>query len=161
MCKVMHCCCTSISHRSMQFPWYTAGTQHLLSPQHKGKHPYISFRIGMFSFRHCISVLIAQSQKTDWDTDSIHALPLFPSPTLSPLSTIKLTLYHPVMSLPTPCWFYQPRRPRFTINPSMADGTFLCRPKTQFHCWLIVILKPGPSPSSCVIRLLKKTVLES
>lgn len=35
--KVMHCCCTFIHIRSTQLPWYTAGPQHLLSPQHEGK----------------------------------------------------------------------------------------------------------------------------
>lgn len=49
---------------------------------------------------------------------SVHALPLFQSPTM-----VKLTLWHPVMVLPTP-WS------RSSNNPSMADGTFLYRPKT-------------------------------
>lgn len=166
--KVMHCCCTSICLGPMQFPWYTAWPQHLLSPQHEGK-----IHICPSAFALSLSVLtfpqLLQHQFTALripDEGLGHRLPWGPihgmpshhfHPPTSPSSStmVKLSLYHPAMYFPIPCWFNQPQRSRSIITPSMADGTFLYRLKTLIHCWLTVILKPGPSTSSCLIRLLK------
>lgn len=147
----MHGCCTSIYLHSVQFPWYTAGPQHLLSLQHIGK---IHICPSSFTFSIPLSpfLLLLQHQFTalsipddGWDTDyyegSVYALPLF-------TSTLRWSCPPPAGPATTP-------EPAGFNNPSTADGTFLYRPKTLILFWLMLITKPGPPPSSCVIRQLK------
>ncbi len=146
--KVMDRRSTFTHHRSMHFPWYTAGPQHLLSPRHEGKIHICpsSFALSFSVPSRCgcsISLLLWGSQMRDYHEDQST-----PSNHFHPQSSLMLTLCHPAMVLPTP-WS------RSTSNPSIADGACLYRPKTVTHWWLTVIPKPGPSPSSCVIRQLK------
>lgn len=88
----IHCCCTFIHLRTTQFPWHTAGPQHLLSLQLEGKNPYLSFLICIHPFQHLPAVsvkLICCSEDPRWrmghrlPRGSDHVLPLFQSPTHS------------------------------------------------------------------------------
>lgn len=74
--------------------------------------------------------------------------PIIPIPHPLSLSTVvKLTLCHPAMVVPTP--YQQSGRLDIPVEAKDTD-----------NCCFTVIPKPGPSPSSCVIRQLKQTVLE-
>lgn len=69
--------------------------------------------------------------------------PIIPIPHPLSLSTVvKLTLCHPAMVVPTP--YQQSGRLDIPVEAKDTD-----------NCCFTVIPKPGPSPSSCVIRQLK------
>lgn len=103
----------------------------------------------LFSAPSCccckIHLLFWRSQMRDGTQNTMgirpHS-PIIPIPHPLSLSTVvKLTLCHPAMVVPTP---YQ-QSGRWDIPVQAKDND---------KCWFTVIPKPGPSPSSCVIRQL-------